>query len=194
MAENERRHTAQGQVRASAEGDAVSVAGYAAVFGEEADIGGMFREVIRKGAFTEALKRGDDVVFLVNHTGLPLARTRSGTLKLTEDDKGLLMEADLDADDPDVRAITGKMKRGDLDRMSFQFRATNENWDDTQDPPLRSIIEVELIDVAVVNSPAYEGTDIALRSLEATRKSANNGAARRRIRMKRDLSERTLAR
>ena len=61
----------------------IRVAGYAAVFNQETNIGGYFTETIAPGAFTSALGRGDDVVFLVNHDGLPLARTRSGTLRLT---------------------------------------------------------------------------------------------------------------
>ena len=107
------------EIRATDDGG-IKVEGYAAVFGEETDIGGMFREVIEKGAFSEAIGR-DDVVFLINHDGLPLARTRSGTLKLSEDDHGLKMSTTLDQDDPDVKSIAGKMKRGDLDKMSFAF-------------------------------------------------------------------------
>lgn len=149
----------------------VKVSGYAAVFDEEADIGGMFREKIAPGAFKDAVGR-DDVVFLINHDGLPLARTRSGTLKLKEDDHGLRMETVLDGSDPDVSQIVPKMKRGDLDKMSFAFFARKQEWDDTQDPPLRTITEAELLDVSIVTSPAYGGTDIGLRSLEAARNAA----------------------
>lgn len=178
-----------------ADDDGVTVAGYAAVFNEVADIGGHFREVIAPGAFREAIGR-DDVVFLVNHDGLPLARTRSGTLKLIEDWKGLRVETSLDPDDPDVRAIVGKMRRGDLDKMSFAFRAELQEWDDTQTPPLRTIKRAELHDVSVVTYPAYEGTEIGLRSLashqEAARRHHNFHATRRRKmrdeRMKRDLA------
>lgn len=166
-----------------ADSDGVKVAGYAAIFDEAADIAGMFREIIAPGAFREAIGR-DDVVFLINHDGLPLARTRSKTLKLTEDSKGLRMETVLDADDPDVQSIVGKMKRGDLDKMSFAFRATKQEWDDTTEPPTRTIREAELFDVSIVTSPAYDGTSIALRSLEDARKDRgrhNTEAAARRI-------------
>ncbi len=171
----------------------VKVAGYAAVFNERTDIAGMFVEVIAPGAFREAIGR-DDVVFLVNHDGLPLARTRSKTLKLTEDSRGLHMETVLDADDPDVRGIVGKMKRGDLDKMSFAFRATKQEWDDTTEPPTRTIREVELYDVSIVTSPAYDGTSIALRSLDDARtetKRKNFSAASQRLRMKANLDLRT---
>lgn len=178
------------EVRADDQG--VTVEGYAAVFGESADIGGYFREVIDPGAFTGAIGR-DDVVFLVNHDGLPLARTRSGTLTLEQDDHGLKMRTTLDPADPDVSRITGKMQRGDLDKMSFAFFVEDEEWDETQDPPLRTIKSAGLRDVSIVNFPAYEGTEIGLRSLEAARqctRQANFSAARTRLRMKRDLAQR----
>lgn len=173
----------------------VKVSGYAAVFNEEADIAGIFREVIEPGAFRSAIGR-DDVVFVINHEGLPLARTRSGTLKLEEDERGLRMETELDAADPDVGSIVPKMRRGDLDKMSFAFRAVRQEWDDTQDPPLRRIKEVELFDVSIVTTPAYDGTDIGLRSLEAARKERekekerkrkNFSAAAKRLALKTDL-------
>ena len=151
-----------------ADGNGIKVEGYAAVFGEETDIGGMFREVIERGAFKDAIGR-DDVVFLINHDGLPLARTRSGTLKLSEDDHGLRIETTLDADDPDVKSIAGKMKRGDLDKMSFAFYPEVQEWDESGDLPLRTIKQARLSDVSIVTSPAYSGTEIALRSLEASR-------------------------
>lgn len=168
----------------------IKVSGYAAVFNQETDIAGLFREIILPGAFRKAIGR-DDVSFLINHSGLPLARTRSGTLKLAEDEHGLNIESELDADDPDVMRIIPKMKRGDLDKMSFAFRAVKQRWDDTQDPPLRTIEEADLFDVSIVTDPAYEGTEIGLRSLEKyreqTRKQMNFSAARARLRMKRDL-------
>jgi HK97 family phage prohead protease len=146
--------------------DAPRVSGYAAVFDEETNIGGMFRERIAPGAFRSAIGR-DDVVFLVNHAGLPLARTRSGTLTLREDKRGLHIESELDGEDPDVRAIVPKMRRGDLDKMSFAFRATKQEWDESGDIPLRTIYEAELFDVSIVTEPAYGGTEIGLRARDA---------------------------
>ena len=166
------------EIRADADG--IKVEGYAAVFGEEADIGGMFREVIERGAFKDAIGR-DDVVFLINHEGLPLARTRSGTLTLSEDERGLFMSTTLDPEDPDVKSIAGKMRRGDLDKMSFAFRADVQEWDESGDVPLRTIKRASLFDVSVVTTPAYDGTEIGLRSLEASRRAQNYQAARDRV-------------
>jgi HK97 family phage prohead protease len=149
------------------------VIGHAAVFNQEADIGGMFREVIRPGAFTRAIQESD-VPFLIEHSDLPLARNRSGTLKLSEDQTGLRIETELDGSDPDVQRIIPKMKRGDLDKMSFAFRATRQEWVDGEDdePDLRILHEVELFDVSIVTNPAFDGTDIALRTRDAKRDEA----------------------
>ena len=179
-------------VEIRAESSGVKVSGYAAVFGEETRIGSSFTEVIAPGAFRSALERGDDVIFLVNHAGLPLARTRSGTLTLTEDDRGLYIETELDSSDPDVKALVPKLRRGDLSKMSFAFIPTRQSWDDSGDMPKRTIEDVSLHDVSIVTTPAYAGTEIGLRSLDAFR--AEQGKQRqalalRRMRMKARLME-----
>lgn len=188
MVEREIRAGIAAEVRTEADG--IRVSGYAAVFNQRAEIGGYFTEVIATGAFTEAIGR-DDVVFLINHEGLPLARTRSGTLTLTEDAHGLRMETVLDASDPDVLSIIGKMRRGDLDKMSFMFSAEVQEWDETTSPPVRTIKKARLYDVSIVTTPAYDGTEIGLRSLAAYRsemKTRNFSAARQRIALKMNLA------
>lgn len=153
----------------------ISVSGYAAVFDQETDIGGVFREVIRPGAFRNAIARGDDVAFLINHGGLPLARSSSGTLRLTEDSTGLRIESTLDGADPDVRRIYPKVKRGDLSKMSFAFSMDGgtQRWASSGDLELREIIEVgNLSDVSIVTYPAYEGTSIATRSRDAAKEKS----------------------
>jgi len=185
--EREFRPAQKLEVREAQSGE-VRVSGYAAVFGEETNIGGMFTEEISRGAFKDAIGR-DDVVFLINHEGLPLARTRSGTLTLEEDERGLYMEASLDASDPDVRSIVPKMKRGDLDKMSFAFVPTRQSWDDSKEVPKRMIEEAQLYDVSIVTTPAYNGTEIGLRSLEDHRKQSRKSQAARRWRMKAQLKK-----
>lgn len=167
--EHEVRMAAAPEIRADEDGG-IKVEGYAAVFGEETNVGGMFIEVIERGAFTEAVDR-DDVVFLVNHVDLPLARTRSGTLELTEDDHGLKIRTTLDPDDPDVARIVPKMERGDLDKMSFAFwpDKDGQEWDESGDLPKRTITKASLHDVSIVTTPQYEGTEIGLRSLQEFR-------------------------
>src|SRR4051794_27693660 len=73
----------------------LTLTGYAAVYDSlSEDIG--FVERLARNCFAPALKRRDlDVRLLVNHDGLPLARTTNGTLRLSEDSRGLRVEADL---------------------------------------------------------------------------------------------------
>lgn len=147
---------------------ACRIVGHAAVFNTETMIGDFFREVVMPGAFSAAIGR-DDVEFLINHRGEPLARTTSGTLTLAEDDRGLLVNTELDDDDPDVQRLVPKLRRGDMSQMSFGFHIVREEWDSSDEIALRTIHEVELVDVSVVNRGAYPTTDVALRSLERVR-------------------------
>jgi len=171
--------------------------GYAAVFDTETEIGGFFREKIKRGAFAAALPKSD-VHALFNHDeNVVLGRAKAGTLRLQEDEKGLRVEID-PPDTQDVRDLMVKMKRGDIDQMSFAFSMSGgvQKWDETVDPPLRTIEEVgELYDVSVVTRGAYPTTEVAVRSLEehreAVRKEQNSHAAARRVRMKMDLGLKT---
>lgn len=149
-----------------------TLTGHAAVFNEETVIAGVFREVIRPGAFDRALEEAEDVVLLLNHGGAPFARTRAGTLKLSVDKRGLSVESQLDMSDPEVVSMVAKMRRGDLDKMSFGFIPTKETWNEAEDDeelPLVEVQEVRLFDVSVVNFPAYDQTDTAVRALEEAR-------------------------
>lgn len=161
-----------------------TIAGYAAIFNSVAEIGSYFREQIAPGAFTKAIK--GDVRALFDHdSSQVLGRSAAGTLRLSEDDKGLAVEIDL-PDTQIARDLTASMERGDIDGMSFGFMVTRQEWDETQDPPLRTIKEVELREVSVVTFPAYEDTEIALRSLQddradRERRQHNADQARARI-------------
>ncbi len=123
---------------------------------------GSFSEVVKRGAFTTTLSQTPDVQLLVNHTGLPLARTLSGTLRLAEDDRGLRVDATLNPDDPDVQRLLPKVQRGDLDQMSFSFRAVRQRW--SEDYDLRELLEVSLSrgDVSVVNQGASPTTSFTI--------------------------------
>src|SRR4051794_20166105 len=73
----------------------LSFEGHAAVFDRRSvDLGG-FYERVQRGAFQKILDTNPDVRFLINHGGLPLARSTNGSLHLSEDAKGLRVQADL---------------------------------------------------------------------------------------------------
>lgn len=173
MSRETRNNRAATELRvARAEGGPTKLSGHAAVFGVEAEIGGYFRELMEPGAFRDAIER-DDVRALFNHdSNFILGRNRAGTLRMSEDNVGLLVDIDL----PDAATIrdlvVAPVERGDVSGMSIAFVVLREEWDFSSDVPLRSIREVELYDVSVVTFPAYEQTDVALRSLTAKRPAA----------------------
>lgn len=163
-----------------------TVIGYAAVFGETTDIGGFFREVIARGAFTKTLKTADVRAYYGHERARLLGRTSANTLRLNEDAKGLAVEIDL-PDTSDGRDVKTLIERGDITGMSFGFIVTRQEWDETGDIPTRTIFEVELREVSIVSEPAYDGTSLALRSLDDARKEKrqqNFSAAARRVGMK----------
>lgn len=146
------------EMRAATEGN--TLVGYAAVFDSPSEPM-PFREFVRRGAFTKTLKDGADVRLLIDHEGVPLARTKSGTLQLIEDERGLRVEAELDPTNPDAARIMSALRRGDLSQMSFAFRVVKDSWN--KERTVRELREVQLYDVSVVTFPAYEATVAELR-------------------------------
>lgn len=159
----ERRFCAQHGLRLDrrAEDSLPMIAGYAAVFNTlSVDLWG-FREKIAPGAFAGSLQ--DDVRALWNHeTGIVLGRTKSGTLRLAEDDVGLAIEID-----PPSSAgnYIETIERGDVDQMSFAFRTLEQTWDEDDDGVLiRTLLKVKLHEVSPVTFPAYPATAVGVRS------------------------------
>lgn len=150
--------TSQIEIRQSPDG-IVTVRGLAAAYDYPAH-----GEVIRSSAFTKTLAESDDVRLLVNHDGVPLARTKSGTLRLSSDDTGLWIEADLDPTNPTARELISAMERGDIDQMSFAFQMVKEKRDADG---LRNILEARLFDVSIVTFPWYDITSVELLSAPA---------------------------
>lgn len=142
--------------------------GHAAVFGEPADIGGWFREQIEPGAFKSSIRK-DDVRALFNHNpDYVLGRNTAGTLTMSEDEKGL--KVSIDPPDTDyARNLSHLIERGDINQMSFAFQVLEEEWirGEKKELDLRKLKKVRLFDVSPVTFPAYEGTDIAVRSHDA---------------------------
>lgn len=158
----------QGLELRQAEDGSVDLVGYAALFEVTytvRDFFGEYTETVLPGAYTKTLAERDDVRLLVNHEGVPLARTKSGTLKLSEDEVGLRVEASgLDPENPTVRELRSAMNRGDIDQMSHAFEAIRQEWN--EDFTDRKLIEEKLWDVSVVTFPAAEETWAGLRATE----------------------------
>lgn len=165
---SKRETRALGTVETRAVDGGRKIEGYAAVFNTPADIAGLFREIVAPGAFRKAIPR-DDVRALINHDdNQVLGRNRAGTLRLAEDSTGLQFEIS-PPDTQTARDLMVSMERGDINQMSFAFRADVEVWDLTDDLAERTIEDLELFDVSVVTYPAYPETSAAVRSLELRR-------------------------
>lgn len=154
------------------------IVGHAAVFNSRSQlIAGLFQETILPGAFRDVLN--DDVRALINHNpNYILGRTKSGTLRLSEDSTGLAV----DITPPDTtyaRDLLTSMNRGDIDQMSFSFKVGKDRWYEEDGVVVREIIKIDKVyDVSPVTYPAYTETDVSARSLEAYENyRANQGNA-----------------
>lgn len=168
MKDTERRAFQLAELRVANTDGKRKIVGYAAVFNTlSLDLGG-FVERIRPGAFSKTIKTAD-VRALWNHDpNYVLGRTKSGTLRLAEDDKGLRIEID-PPDTTWANDLITSIERGDVDQMSFGFRAIRDEWKKEGGQTVRELIEVELFDVSPVTFPAYEATQVSVRAALAAR-------------------------
>lgn len=145
-----------------AEDGTMRLSGYAAVF-NDSSVPLPFVERIAPGAFRKTLTETPDVRLLINHEGLPLARTKNGTLTLREDERGLWMDAVI-ADTQEGRDLYTLVQRGDLDQMSFAFRVIRQKWNETRTERLLTELSLADGDVSVVTYPAYPTTSVEARA------------------------------
>ena len=160
-----RRMVTEGDLEIRTAGTSITIEGHASTFNQPYNMG-WYTETVAPGAFARTLGRNPDVTLLVNHDGLPLARTGSGTLELAEDESGLYTRATLDASDPDVKRLVPKMARGDLNKMSFAFGLTDGGDEWSEDYTSRTMRHLNLDggDVSVVTHPANPNATVAMRS------------------------------
>lgn len=162
----ERRELNFDDMELRAEGDGMTFRGYALKFNSwSQDLGG-FREIILPGAVTRTLKSRNEIKAFVNHdTNLVIGSTRAGTLRLTEDGRGLLAEIDL----PDTsygRDLAISVQRGDVSGMSFGFHVPKGGDQWNADFTERTVSEIALHEVSPVTGfPAYRATTASVRAL-----------------------------
>jgi hypothetical protein len=149
------------------EGEPAKIIGHAAVFEKLSEDLGGFREKIAAGAFKKTIQEAD-VRGLFNHdANYVLGRNKAGTLTLSEDQRGLAIEA-LPPDTQWARDLTVSMDRGDITQMSFGFQTVRDIWEEEMGKtPIRTLQEVKLFDVSVVTFPAYPQTSVKVRDYVA---------------------------
>jgi HK97 family phage prohead protease len=124
-----------------------------------------FREKIARGAFGEL--GGADIKLLWNHNpGALLARTRSGTMTITDTAAGLRFSADI-ADTTVGRDVRELIARGDLSgEMSFGFYVDRDEWNPRRTE--RIVTAARLVELSVVVDAAYgDKTNSSLRHVSA---------------------------
>ena len=166
-----RVNPAQFEVRETEEG--MTFSGYAAVFNSDSQPL-PFTERIAPGAFRGSLRNRNDIKLLWNHdTASVLGSSRAGTLKLTEDDRGLFVEAMLPNTSVgrDAREL---ISRGDVDAMSFGFTVARGGDEWSSDGSTRTLTKINLHEVSIVAFPAYTATagSTAVRGLDKVAKRA----------------------
>ncbi len=193
-----RAYTGRLERRQVGEGEEPSrvLEGHAAVFDTLSHEIWGFREKIDPGAFKRTIGE-DDIVGLFQHNpSMILGRNTAGTMTLKEDRDGLVFEIDV------AKTSTGDdvlelVDRGDINAMSFSFRARKERWEVGEaegELDTRTLEDVQLSDISPVTFPAYPDTDVdvAKRSRDAWHEEtrATGGAvedARRRERLEEAL-------
>lgn len=159
------------EIRASGEGDKMTVEGYAITFDQPATHkygSRSFTETIKKGALDKTDMK--DVPLRYNHNDnvMIMARTRNKSLRLIKDDKGLKIEADL-LDTQSNRDLYKGIQEGLIDKMSFAFTVAEkgDTWTFGDTETVREVNNIDkLWDVSVVDTPFYDSTSVYARSLE----------------------------
>lgn len=153
-------------VRAETRGQTRRLTGFAARYGVVADIG-PFRERIGPNAFAESIggSEATDILALLDHDPTRvLGRTRSGTLKLADNDQGLAFDIAVPDTTPGRDALT-LAERGDLGGASIGFVVKKES----RDGEVRVVEKAQLLEISVVSAwPAYAETSVEARRYGAS--------------------------
>lgn len=144
--------------------DEMKIEGYFVVFNSETKLFENYYEEISDKAFKDIDLT--DIRALADHdTAKVLGRTKSQTLKLSVDDKGLYGEITINKNDSEAVNLYERVKRGDIDQCSFGFNILDETMDTRTDGSTKwTITEIELFEVSVVTFPAYQDTAVEARS------------------------------
>lgn len=160
-------HVEDLEVRAG-EGEAPIIVGHPVVYGKWSEDLGGFRERIVAGAAKRTIGIGDDIRALFNHDpNYVIGRTKAGTLELEDGPRAVSMKA-TPPETSWASDLMTSMRRGDIDQMSFAFRAIHDEWREPKKEGAlweRDITELAMYDVSVVTFPAYVQTDAQVRSV-----------------------------
>jgi len=178
--------------------------GHAAVFNSRTAIGnpqtvGFFEE-IAPGAFSKTINEGDARMLIDHDSAHVVSRVSAGTLRLSQDQRGLAVDSELDTNLSYVNDLVANLRNGNITGMSFGFQVVKDAWttEETRNAAgekvsveLRRVIEAKLLEVSPVTFPAYESTDAGVRdSIEtALRHRGDPEAIAKRAKFRPELAE-----
>ena len=178
--------------------------GHAAVFSSRTAIGnpqtfGFFEE-IAPGAFSKTLAEGDARMLVDHDSAHVVSRVSAGTLRLSQDQRGLAVDSELDTNLSYVNDLVANLRNGNITGMSFGFQVVKDDWSTeearnaeggTSEVEVRIIREAKLIEVSPVTFPAYESTDAGVRDsiTTALRHRGDPEAIARRAKFRPELAE-----
>jgi len=153
----------------------MTVAGYAVKFNERSRmLYDEFFEKVAVGAFAKSLEENTIKALWDHNTNLVLGSTKSQTLRIKEDDIGLYFELDL-PDTETGRNAYESISRGDVDGVSFGFNVRADSWEyiKEEDIYIRTLLDIDLVEISPTPFPAYETSEVGKRSLEQFKNKSN---------------------
>lgn len=152
------------------EGDNLNIEGYVNAVGRESELlfspkkGKWFKEVMEPGVFKRALENNIDIPMLLEHDySKEIARTSNGTLELTEDSIGLKFKATITDEE-----LYTSIKNGEINSCSFGFVCEEEEIEFVSNrEEKRYVKDIQLLEVSLVKNPAYIGSLVEARNMEA---------------------------
>jgi len=163
MIQENREYRPMVEMRAKDDAEYI-VEGYATTFDDPYVLYQDGDSVIKESIARDALNGADmsDILFLYNHEGRVFARQKNGTLKVSTDDHGIFVRADL-SKTPEARSMYEDIKSGMVDQMSWAFTVKADEFD--RKTRTRTITKVDKVyDVSAVSIPANPATEISARS------------------------------
>lgn len=146
--------------------DTVSFDGYVAKYGQRSRFLGFYEE-IEPRAFDNALKEDKNIFALYNHEwDKVLGSTENGTLELRSDDIGLRFKLTPKANTSYINDVKELVESGELRGVSFGFKARKDKWRRENGKDVRTLLDVSLSEITLTPRPAYESSEVAVRSHE----------------------------
>ena len=162
--------------RAKKDSEKKVIQGYAVVFDSWTDIsswGEIWKECIRKGAFTQSLKE-NNILALYNHDFNNVLARKDVNMKLVEDDKGLYFEIEL-PDTTQGNDLYELIDKGIVNQCSFSGYVRKNLWsEDNGGNVLREILEIDLIEITITPIPAYEVTEAEVKRSREIKSTKEN--------------------